>query len=109
MPIDPKKPAVGVPPLTRQGLHDNFKEALERINEFRDRIDALELTAFPAGGGAGIVARIQSLEEKVAAMREQMDMHDQQINALEPRVDKNELLSIENRQRIRELEQGANP
>ena len=103
MPIDPKIPRAGVAPLTRAGLEHNFKEALERINEFRERIEALEANG--GGGGGQLVQRVKELETRSKAMREQMDMHDDQINALEPRVDKNELLSIENRQRIRELEQ----
>ena len=102
MTIDPKKPSVGVPPLTRQGLHDNFKEALERINEFRGRLEVLE---GGGGGSDGPLQRIKKLEEVQGKMADRVEMHDGQINAAEERIDKNELLSIENRQRIRELEQ----
>ena len=45
--IDPARPNVGVPRLTREGLEDNFEAAKEEIEDLQNRVTSLE------GGGLG--------------------------------------------------------
>lgn len=95
MAINPDVPAVGVPALTRAGLHHNFTQAREQLLAHMGRMDILHtrLQALEIGQGGGlgqIVARIETLEGKAA-------LHDDAIEGIHTRLGRH-------RARLRALE-----
>lgn len=86
--IDPKRPSVGVPALTRQGLEDNFKAAVTRLDLMRDtmqaygdRLDAIEGTGIDHH--LNIFERLSALEEFRATAEARLERHRRRIRWLE--------------------------